>query len=136
MAVKNYLNLSNEFCEALGGLTKDHINKTLNPGKREKGIGPRLFDIFCELFAVEFIMRPNPAAAARMQRRYEGRNTQQIRIPPSCRISRELLEHAKQVIYSEWACSMAAAVPRDARGRYRAERRARNGNGANGHARS
>lgn len=129
-AIRTHLDLSNEFCEALGGLTKDHINKTLGP-TREKRIGPRTFDIFCELFAIEFVPRVNPEARLRMQKRWERRNKQQVRVPRPHSISKELLERAKQIIFAKHTrkATLASIVARQGKGR-QAQRR----NGHNGHA--
>jgi hypothetical protein len=125
-AAKNHLNLSNEFAEQLGGLCTGHIDKTLGM-TRNKGIGRRLFDILCELFAVEFVMRVNPEALQRMQKRWEGRNRLQVRIPPSHPISAEMLERAKKVIFSELGRKGAISAAK-------ARRRARRNGHSNGHA--
>ena len=130
-AIRTHLDLSNEFCEELGGLTRGHLDKTIGSGIRTKQIGPRLFDIFCELFAVEFVMRVNLEAKARMQRRYERRNKQQVRVPRPHPISKELLERAKQIIFAKHTrkATLASIVARQGKGR-----QARRNGHTNGHA--
>jgi hypothetical protein len=140
LAVKNHLGLSNELCEHLGGLCKGHVDKTLRAGTREKRIGAGVFDIFCELFAVEFCMRPNPEAIRRMQARWEGKNKHQVRVHTHAMSSAQI-ECAKSIIFKQIADRLSLhrqKIPRAKRSRIaRHAIRARwkkSRNGANGHA--
>jgi hypothetical protein len=92
-AIKTLLGLSNEFCDQIGGLSSGHTDKILGP-TRAKNLGPMTFDLFCELFAVEFRMHINIDAAKRMAERWEGREMRNVRIEPN-RVSKVLLQRAK-----------------------------------------
>lgn len=92
-AAKALRGLSNEFCDERGGLTKGHVDKVLGPS-RTKSLSPALFNTFAELFAVQFIMVPNPEAEARQKPKWEGRDTSNVRVDGS-RVSKSLLERAK-----------------------------------------
>lgn len=98
-AAKNWLGLSNEVCEQIGGLTKGHIDKLLGPS-RVKNVGPLTLDILLELFAVQFVMQPNPDAARRMESRWERRNRSQIRVA-ACRASIAQIEAIKPIIFGQ-----------------------------------
>jgi hypothetical protein len=52
---KEMRNLSNDFCDDVGGLTKGHTDKILGP-TRVKNISPMTIDLFCTMFAVKFVM--------------------------------------------------------------------------------
>lgn len=116
----------------LGGLAKGHVGKAIGSGRRQKRIGPMMFDTLCELFAVEFVPRVNPEARLRMQKRWEGRNQAQVRVPPPHPISAEVLQRAKQIIFAEHMrkATIASVMARTGKGR---QARRRNGD-ANGHA--
>lgn len=75
--IKEHRNLSNQFCELMFGLASGHLNMIFTHKKR---IGPLTLDALCELFAVQFVMQPNPEAEIRMKSRWEGRNKMQVRI--------------------------------------------------------
>lgn len=120
-AIKNHLNLSAEACEQIGGLTKGHIDKYLGPSG-SKRIGPVTFDIFCELFAVEFVMRPNPAALQRMAARFEERQAQQVRRP--ARVSKTLLDRALRHLCRELSWPEILAAIGEARAAVAAEAKA------------
>lgn len=74
--IKEHRNLSNQFCELMFGLASGHLNMIFSHKKR---IGPLTLDALCELFAVQFVMQPNPDAEIRMKSRWEGRNSSQVR---------------------------------------------------------
>ncbi len=99
-AIKDRLGLSNALCDELGGLVAGHTDKVLGP-TRVKKLSPFLIDVFCGLFAVELVIRPNLEAAKKMAGRWEQRNASQVR--PPARISRELLARAKPLVLSEMA---------------------------------
>lgn len=95
--MKERLNLSDEFCDDRGGLSKGHTNKILGPSQ-DKNWGPTTFDLFCEMFCIEFHARIDPAAVKRMETIWEKRER-----PPyqNKRISKKLLREAKPVIFKE-----------------------------------
>lgn len=93
---KDMLGLSNAWCDAIGGLTSGHTDKVIGPS-RTKSLSQMTFDLFCELFAVEFHMVVNIDAAQRMADRWEGRNASNVRVE-SNRVSAGLLERAKRHI--------------------------------------
>lgn len=90
---KERLGLSNEFCDDIGGLTRGHTDKILGP-TRVKNLGPMTMDLFCEMFAVQFVMVPNIDAARRMETRWEGRESSHVRVDP-VRISKAIIARAK-----------------------------------------
>lgn len=105
--IKARLSLSNAFCDAIGGLTTGHTDKVLGP-TRSKNLSPMLFDMFCELFAVEFHMVLNMDAVKRMEARWEGRETRNVRLDAN-RVSKALLDRAKPHIMRASGALGAAA---------------------------
>lgn len=91
-ARKAEIGLSNNDCDTLGGLTTGHTDKLLGP-TRSKKLGPFTFDVFSEMFAVEFIMVPNPDAVRRMEARWERRVEQAVRLNAN-RVSMQLKKRA------------------------------------------
>lgn len=85
--IKEHRNLSNQFCELMFGLASGHLNMIFTHKKR---IGPLTLDALCELFAVQFVMQPNPEAEIRMKSRWEGRNRSSVR------------PHAQQLRMIDW----------------------------------
>lgn len=100
---KERLGLSNEFCDDIGGLTRGHTDKILGP-TRIKNLGPMTMDVFCEMFAVKFIMVSNIEAAKRMEPRWEGRESSHVRTE-SVRVSKAIIERAKSHVLK--ACGSA-----------------------------
>lgn len=96
---KERLGLSNDFCDDIGGLTKGHTDKILGP-TRVKNLGPMTMDLFCELFAVQFIMVSNVEAAKRMEPRWEGRENSHVRVEP-VRVSKSLVRRAKPIVFRD-----------------------------------
>lgn len=90
---KDMLGLSNQWCDAVGGLTAGHTDKVIGPS-RTKSLSQMTFDLFCEMFAVELHMVVNMDAVQRMAARWEGRNASNVRVE-SNRVSAGLLERAK-----------------------------------------
>jgi hypothetical protein len=123
--VKNHLNLSNEVCDELAGLCKGHMSKILG---RQKRVGPWLLGILCELLAVELVVRVNPEALKRMEKRWEQRDCRQIRVP-----------HAvSQAVLDRYAPAILSALAKKGWKTRRAGRNghnAHNGHNHNGHAR-
>src|SRR6266480_2998336 len=64
--MRERLGLTLEFCDDVGGLTKGHTDKILGPSE-SKGWGATTFDLFCEMFAIEFRVHVDLEAAKRMQ---------------------------------------------------------------------
>jgi len=85
--------LTNEFVDDVGGLTKGHTDKILGPTEF-RSWGPTTFDLFCELFAIEFRVYVDEAAAKRMADVWEGRK-RAVEISETRRISVKLIEKAK-----------------------------------------
>ncbi len=99
-ALRNHLQLSNESCEELAGLCAGHVDKVLGP-TRVKNLSPWLFDLFCQLFAVEFHAKVDLTQARKMESRWERRDKSQIR--PPARLSKAILDRARPIILSEMA---------------------------------
>lgn len=98
--MKERLGLTNEFCDDAGGLTKGHTDKILGP-TGSKGWGPTTFDLFCEMFAVEFRVHVDLEAAKRMQAVWEGRERPLYPDAKVVRISKKLLDRAKPFVAQE-----------------------------------
>lgn len=92
--MKERLGLTNEFCDDAGGLTKGHTDKILGPSE-SKSVGPTTFDLFCEMFAVEFRVHIDLDAAKRMQAVWEGRERPLYPNAKNRPISKKLIERAK-----------------------------------------
>lgn len=69
--MRQRLGLTNEFIDDVGGLTKGHTDKILGPSE-SKSWGPTTFDLFCEMFAIEFRVHIDLAAVQRMEAVWEG----------------------------------------------------------------
>lgn len=106
-ARKAEIGLSNTDCDTLGGLTTGHTDKLLGP-TRSKNLGPLTFDILCELFAVQFVMAPNPEALERMEARWERRNERAVRVDAQ-RLSIELKSRALPYIMRDLGLKSAEA---------------------------
>lgn len=98
-ARKDALGLSNRFCDEVGGLSSGHTDKVIGPS-RKKQLSAMIFDLFCELFAVEFHMSENLDAAARMESRWEAREARNVRVENG-RVSKKLVERAKPLVAKE-----------------------------------
>lgn len=96
---KQMRNFSNQFCDERGGLTSGQTDKILGPTET-RGLGPITIDTFCTLFAVKFVMVPDPEAEERMRATWEGRENRNVRANTK-RLSRDLLERAKPIIARE-----------------------------------
>lgn len=93
------LGLTNSFIDDVGGLTSGHTDKILGPSESKRW-GPTTFDLFCEMFAIEFRVYVDTAALARMEAVWEKR----VRAPEwshTHRVSKKLIEKAKPIIFSE-----------------------------------
>lgn len=98
-ARKAELELSNDFVDEVGGLTRGHCDKVLGP-TRAKRLSPMTLDLFLEVFALEIVVRPNAEAMARMETRWEQRKPDRVRIEPN-RVSRRILRRAGPLIFKE-----------------------------------
>jgi hypothetical protein len=92
--MKERLGLTNEFCDDAGGLAKGHCDKILGPSE-SKNWGPTTFDLFCEMFAVEFRVHVDLEAAKRMLAVWEGRERPLYPDAKVARISKKLIARAK-----------------------------------------
>ena len=100
--MKERLQLTNEFCDDVGGLTKGHTDKILGPTEA-KNIGPVTFDLFCEMFAIEFHVRIDLDAAKRMEAVWEGRERPLYPNARVKRISKKLIERAKPHVLKDFS---------------------------------
>lgn len=98
--MKGRLGLTNEFCDDAGGLTKGHTDKLLGPSGN-KNWGPTTFDLFCEMFAIEFRVHIDLDAAKRMQDVWEGRKRPLYPDAKGQRISKKLIERAKPFVFKD-----------------------------------
>lgn len=119
--IKNFLGLSNEACDDLAGFCKGATDKYLGPSAHKR-IGPVTFDIFCSLFAVKFVPVVDVEAAKKMERRYEQRQTQQVR--PPARVSKSLLDRALRHLAREFSWAEILATIGRARADVAAEAKA------------
>jgi hypothetical protein len=124
VAVKNFLGLSNEAIEDLAGLCRGHFDKVAGP-TRVKKAGPVVIDALLGALAIELHVKPDLQAAARMEKRWQRRNGEQVREP--ARVSQKLLDKCRPIILAELGHAGGVASAK-------ARRQARR-NGANGHAR-
>jgi hypothetical protein len=97
--LKNHWELTNSFCDEVGGLTSGHTDKCLGPTE-EKRLGYDTFALFTELFAVEFVPRLNPEAVARMNDVWEKRR-RLLEHSGNPKISKKLVERAKPHVFRE-----------------------------------
>lgn len=92
--MKERLGLTNEFIDDVGGLVKGHADKMLGPSET-RNWGPTTFDLFCEMFAIEFRVHVDLEAAKRMEAVWEGRERPLFPHAKVTRISKKLIERAK-----------------------------------------
>lgn len=92
--IKDFLQLSNETVEEVGGMTRGHCDKLLGPS-RCKRVGPISLDLLLGALGLELVVRPNPEAVQKLARRWEQRDQKQIRV------SRALLDRCRPIILAE-----------------------------------
>jgi hypothetical protein len=93
--MKERLGLTDQFCDLRGGLTRGHTNKILGPTE-SRHWGPSTFDLFCEMFCVEFHAKIDMEAVKRMEVIWEER----VRpFYPNKRVSKKLIELAKPHVF-------------------------------------
>jgi hypothetical protein len=100
--MKERLGLTNEFCDDVGGLTKGHTDKVLGPSE-SKAWGPVVFDLFCQMFAIEFHVRVDMDAVKRMEAVWEGRERPLYPNARIARISKKLIERAKPHVLKDFS---------------------------------
>ena len=130
VAVKNFLQISNETLEEVAGLSKGHADKMLGPST-QKTIGPYSLGCLLRALGVKLVVAIDLAQLQRNEPLFEKRQDKQVREP--ARISRKLIDRVRPIVLRELT---AAATIASAEARRR--RRAKNGhavlNGHNGHA--
>lgn len=97
--VKAMRRLSNKWCDDTCELQDGYTDKVLGP-TGSRGISPILFSMFCQIFAVKFIMEVDVEAAAKMQAHWEERSEGKVAFPES-RMSKALLAKAKPLVIRE-----------------------------------
>lgn len=97
--IKELRELSNDWCDEVGGLTRGHTDKVLGRS-RQKNLSPMTQALYSELFAVEFHMVVDLEAVKRMQGRWEQRDSSNVRMDAK-RLSRSLIDIAKPIIARE-----------------------------------
>lgn len=106
-SVKEIRELSNDFCDDVGGLTKGHTDKVLGPS-RAKTLSPMTLNLFLELFAVDIVLVTNLDAAKRMEPRWERREAGHVRLKPA-RMSQKAIDRARPFVMAELGRRGAAA---------------------------
>jgi hypothetical protein len=91
--MKARLGLTNKWCDDVGEFAEGATDQILGPAEK-KNWGPKTFDAFCEMFAIEFHVKVNVHAAARMAEIWEGR-IRPIDLPKNKRVSAKAIERAK-----------------------------------------
>lgn len=91
--MKERLGLTNKWCDDVGEFVEGWTDKVLGPSEAKKW-GPKSFDKFVEMLAIEFVVRVNVHAAARMEEIWEGR-IRPIDLPKNKRVSAKAIERAK-----------------------------------------
>jgi hypothetical protein len=112
-AVKNYLQLSNEFVEDLAGLTRGHWDKVAGACPTKKA-GPVVLDALFGALAIELHVHPDPAAAERVSHRWQKRDEHQVRTQPA-RMNKALLARAAAELGRRGAIAAAKARRREQR---------------------
>lgn len=94
--MQDQLGLTNSFIDDVGGLVSGHTDKILGPSQT-RNWGPTTFDLFCEIFAIEFRAHIDLDAAKRMADLWEKRR-RPAALSHTNRISKKLLEKAKPLV--------------------------------------
>jgi len=105
--IKEIRGLSNEWCDAIGGLTRGHTDKVLGPS-RTKNLSPFLRQLFNSLFAVKLIVVIDPDQESRMQARWEARDKSNVRIDGG-RVSQKVIDRARPHVLKDLAKAGGAA---------------------------
>jgi CelD/BcsL family acetyltransferase involved in cellulose biosynthesis len=106
-AAKAFRNLSNEWCDEIGDMTKGQTDKCLGPSA-VKGLSRFLFGMYLRQFAVKLVMLVDPDMERIMRPKWEGRDTSNVRVDTG-RISKKILERAKPLVLKETGAAGAAA---------------------------
>lgn len=91
--MKERLGLTNKFCDDVGEFVEGWTDKVLGPSEAKKW-GPKSFDKFTEMFAIEFHVKVNMKAVDRMAEIWEGR-IRPIDLPKNKVVSAKAIERAK-----------------------------------------
>jgi hypothetical protein len=97
-AVQNHLNLSNAVLEELAGITPGGVDKYIGPS-RSKGMASSMLDLLLGALAIELVVRPDLAQAAKLAERWEARNGAQVR--QATRIAKSVVDRARPIVLSE-----------------------------------
>lgn len=106
-ARKDELGLSNQFCDEVGGLSSGHTDKVIGPS-RTKPMSRMMMDLMLEMLAMELHAYPNLEAAQRMESRWQGRETRNVR-PDGVKVSKKLLARAKPLVLKDLSALGVAA---------------------------
>lgn len=99
--MKARLGLTNKFIDNCG-MIEGHTDKILGPSE-SKNWGPTTFDLFCEVFAIEFRVHIDLEAAKRMEAVWEGRERPLYPDAKVKRISKKLINLAKPHVLKDFA---------------------------------
>lgn len=105
--MKERLGLTNKFCDDVGEFAEGATDQILGPSER-KNWGPKSFDKFCEMFAIEFHVKVNVHAAQRMEEIWEGR-IRPLDLPKNKVVSAKAIERAKPHVFKASGALGAAA---------------------------
>lgn len=117
--MKARLGLTNKFIDNCG-MIEGHTDKILGPSE-SKNWGPTTFDLFCEVFAIEFRVYIDLEAAKRMEAVWEGRERPLYPDAKVKRISKKLINLAKPHVLKDLGraggLKRAASLPAKQRSR-------------------
>jgi hypothetical protein len=98
--VKARLGLSNKWCDDVCGYADGITDKKLGPSQT-KSIDPLAFSMFCQIFAVRFVMQIDLAAVRKMEEQWQGRVEGKVS-PPDSVMSKKLLKKAMPLVSKEY----------------------------------
>ena len=107
-SAKSARGLSDGSVDELGGLTRGHTEKVLGPS-RTKNLSPMMLETLLGVLAVKLVLVDDPAAAARMEKRWDRRDEKRVRTDAH-RVSMRMVERAKPAVFRQ--LSEKAAVAR------------------------
>jgi hypothetical protein len=105
-ARKASLGLSNEVLEHLIPLAAGHCDKLLGPSQ-ERGLSRSSLDGMLAALGLQLIVAIDPVQSARMQSRWEGKDTKQVR--PQARIGAGLIKKVRPAVLRQLASKAATA---------------------------
>lgn len=98
--IKARLGLSNKWCDDVCGYADGITDKKLGPSQT-KSIDPLAFSMFCQIFAVRFVMQIDLAAVRKMEEQWQGRVEGKVS-PPDSVMSKKLLKKAMPLVSKEY----------------------------------